>query len=221
MLSFICYNTSMTENKQTTPKKEIKKENVKNPTTNKKPVKKVKEDYKKLYEDAKKQIDDLNMKLKITVLEKNQDINTFKLKAKGFQDKAQVELNKVKKQLMLKSESDEKEVQKYGSQRLLEGIIDPINNFDLAIQAGKKQDNPSVQAYVQGFDMLLNQLFASFKDNSITVIAPKVGDKFDPKLHMAISKNTNKDINIIAEVKKNGYKLHDRIIKPASVIIGK
>ena len=210
----------MTENKKQTNTKQTKQE-MKKEASKKQIVKKAKLDYKKLYEEAIKQNLELSTKVRTLIIDKNQDIETFKEKAKGFQEKAQVELNKVKEQLRLKAEQDEKEVKQYGSQRLLEGIIDPINNLDLAVKAGKKQENPGVQAYVQGFDMLLNQLFASFEDNGIQIITPNVGDRFDPELHLAISTNEGKDINIISDVKKKGYKLHDRVVLPASVIIGK
>jgi len=208
-----------TKKKTTTAKKATTNKTTKKPVAKKPAAPKV--DYKKKYDEAIAQTIILNAKIKELVFENNQNIEAFQEKAKGFQKKAQVELDKVKKHLQEKAENDSKETKMYGSQKLLESILDPINNIDVAVKAGKKQSDPGVNAYVQGFEMLLNQVFGAMEDNGITIIEPKVGDKFDPKLHMAISKNEGKDINVIAEVKKKGFKLHDRIIKPASVVIGK
>ena len=209
----------MAETKKKTTTKKVAPKVTKKPIAKKPAAPKV--DYKKKYDEAIAQTIILNAKIKELVFENNKNIEAFQEKAKGFQTKAQVELDKVKKHLQEKADNDSKETKMYGSQKLLESILDPINNIDVAVKAGKKQSDPGVNAYVQGFEMLLNQVFSAMEDNGITIIEPKVGDKFDPKLHMAISKNEGKDINIIAEVKKKGFKLHDRIIKPASVVIGK
>lgn len=212
--------TKKTVNKKPAPKKPATKK----AAPKKAPAKKVaapKIDYKKKYEDEVKQTLILNSKIRELVFDNNKNISDFQEKAKGFSAKAQIELDKVKKHLNEKAEEDSKETKMYGSQKLLESIIGPITNIDIAVQAGKKQTDPGVNAYVQGFEMLLNQTYNAMSENGIEIIEPKVGDKFDPRLHMAISKNEGKDINIIAEVKKKGFKLHDRIIKPAGVIIGK
>ena len=63
------------------------------------------------------------------------------------------------------------------------------------------------------FDSLLEK-------NSLQVIDP-VDEKFDPNLHQAIKtvKNDSKENNAIDEVLQKGYKLVDRVIKPALVVV--
>ena len=63
------------------------------------------------------------------------------------------------------------------------------------------------------FDSLLEK-------NSLQVIDP-VDEKFDPNLHQAIKtvKNDSKENNTIDEVLQKGYKLVDRVIKPALVVV--
>ena len=63
------------------------------------------------------------------------------------------------------------------------------------------------------FDSLLDK-------NSLEVIDP-IGEKFDPNLHQAIKtvKNDSKENNTIDEVLQKGYKLVDRVIKPALVVV--
>ena len=64
-------------------------------------------------------------------------------------------------------------------------------------------------------------MFDSFLEkNSLEVINP-IDQKFDPNLHQAIKtvKNEKKENNIIDEVLQKGYKLLDRVIKPALVVV--
>jgi molecular chaperone GrpE len=64
-------------------------------------------------------------------------------------------------------------------------------------------------------------MFDSFLEkNSLEVINP-IDQKFDPNLHQAIKtvKNEKKENNTIDEVLQKGYKLLDRVIKPALVVV--
>jgi molecular chaperone GrpE len=64
-------------------------------------------------------------------------------------------------------------------------------------------------------------MFDSFLEkNSLEVINP-IDQKFDPNLHQAIKtvKNEKRENNTIDEVLQKGYKLLDRVIKPALVVV--
>jgi molecular chaperone GrpE len=64
-------------------------------------------------------------------------------------------------------------------------------------------------------------MFDSFLEkNSLEVINP-IDQKFDPNLHQAIKtvENEKKENNTIDEVLQKGYKLLDRVIKPALVVV--
>ena len=59
-----------------------------------------------------------------------------------------------------------------------------------------------------------------FEKNSLEVINP-INQSFDPNLHQAIKtiEDKNKENNLISEVLQKGYKLSDRILKPALVVV--
>lgn len=166
----------------------------------------------------KDQIINLNAKVISLELENQKSIETFKLQAVSFEKKAQEKVNELKNNLSQKLEDDKLEVKKYGSQKLLEAIIEPLLNIELAVKVGSNQEG-AVSNYVRGFEMLLNQLNSELESLGITRIEPKVGDEFDPELHYAISTKEGQNKNKIVEVKKPGYKLHDRVVKPATVVI--
>lgn len=195
-------------------KEEMKKET----EVESKEVKTPEIDYKAKYEKAQKEITDLQAKLEEKRLENEANILAFQEKAKSFASKAQEEVNRIKQELNAKLEEDKADLKKYGSQKLLESVIEPLLNIELAVKAGKNND--AVSAYVIGFEMLLNQLYSEMESFGVSKITPKVGEEFDAHLHYAISTKDG-DTNIILEVKKDGLKLHDRVIKPATVVIGK
>ena len=67
----------------------------------------------------------------------------------------------------------------------------------------------------------MKSMFDTFLEkNSLEVINP-VDQKFDPNLHQAIKtvKDDSKENNFVSEVLQKGYKLVDRVIKPALVVV--
>lgn len=186
-----------------------------------------KEDFKKLkanYEDklekANLQISNLQQKIIDLEIEQAKNIDDFKNKAQSFATKAHEEIAKHKAEINKQVEEEKANLQKYGSQKLLESIMEPILNIEIAVQSGKK--NPATNAYVVGFEMLLGQFYNELNSFGVTKISPQVNEEFDPNLHYAISTKpgTPKQKHKIIEIKKEGFKLYDRVLKPATVIIG-
>ena len=194
--------------KPQTQKQETKKKDVK-----------PKVDYKKKLNEAEQKIKVLELSLMEAKRENQANINAFQEKAKGFATKAQEEVNRIKKQLIEEKENEVSGIKKYGSQKLLESIIEPLINIEIAVKVGKNND--AVKAYVMGFEMLLTQLYGELESFGVTKIDPSIGEEFDPELHYAITVNEGENKNKVTEVKKPGFKLHDRVLKPATVIIEK
>lgn len=198
----------------------MSKETVKKkPATSKPKITKPKVDYKKKFEEAEKRNKLLELNLMEAKRENQANIIAFQDKAKGFATKAQEEVNRIKQELNELNNKEQEIMKKYGSQRLLESIIEPLINIEIAVKAGK--NNEAVSAYVMGFEMLLNQLYSELTSYGVTKIEPKEGQDFDPELHYAITAKEGKNKNMVVEVKKPGFKLHDRVLKPATVVIEK
>ncbi len=154
-------------------------------------------------------------------LENQKNIHDFQSKAKDFQTKASAQVNKIKDELNAKYIQDQEHVKKYSLQKFFESIIKPFTNLTQAIAFGTNSDDHNVKAYVIGFEMYINQLLSTFNDFGIIEIKPSVGDEFNPEIHEAIAAVEGHNKNYIVEVKQNGFKFNDRVIKPADVIVGK
>ena len=149
---------------------------------------------------------------------------TFKEEIEAMQIKAQTTINdhvaKNNEHLKIRIEEEKK----FALQKFFEKFIIPLNNLDLATKAAKNIDNNIVNNFNKGFEMLYQQMDDILSDFGVSKIIPKVGDKYDPEIHQVYELiDSNNDIkkDTIVEIKNIGYKLNERTIKPALVIVSK
>ena len=109
---------------------------------------------------------------------------------------------------------------KYANQDLITEIIPLIDNFENAIKLASKSENPEISKYLTGFQMMYQNLLGVLNKYGVEVIDRK-GQVFDSKLEQALVAENNPELEdeIITEVLQKGYKLKDRVIRPASVKI--
>ena len=107
---------------------------------------------------------------------------------------------------------------RYANQRLLEELIPVIDNFEMGMHAAS-QDTQSM-IYI-GMDMVRRQLNDFLSSQGVEEI-PTSG-KFDPNLHDAVAQEecAAGDEGRILKVTRRGYKLRDRLLRPASVVVSK
>ena len=93
-------------------------------------------------------------------------------------------------------------------------LLPVIDNFDRA--AENKTDDPEV--YKKGIEMIISQFSDILKRLEVERFG-EVGDEFDPNIHSAVMHAEDDDLpeNSVAEVFSTGYKMGDRIIRPAVV----
>ena len=120
-------------------------------------------------------------------------------------------------------EKDYQNALKYASQNLTEKLLPSFEMFSMVIES---VDNlpAEVAPYVQGFSMIYRQLVQALESEGISEIAVKVGDKYDYKIHTAMETQEVEDdalVDTVTKVIRKGYKIYDRLIKPATVIVGK
>jgi molecular chaperone GrpE len=65
----------------------------------------------------------------------------------------------------------------------------------------------------------MRELLSVFKKHGIEIIAPEVGDRFDPQLHQAMFEAPvpGTKAGDIIQVAAEGFMLHDRLLRPAQV----
>jgi len=78
----------------------------------------------------------------------------------------------------------------------------------------------SVEALKEGKQLIMKMLIKVMGDHGLETIDPE-GEAFDPELHEAMSTMPSPDHeeNTVIDVIEKGYKLHDRLIRPAKVVV--
>jgi|GEM_PF-4903938 len=97
--------------------------------------------------------------------------------------------------------------------------------LDDSVYASLNYSNGTAEQYREGAQHILNQMKSIFEKLSITVIAPRAGDKFDPYIHTAagteVVDQKVQAPDTVVKVFQKGYKLQNRIIRPAMVTVSK
>jgi molecular chaperone GrpE len=98
-------------------------------------------------------------------------------------------------------------------------LLPALDNFDRALEAAKRAGDTGPLA--TGVAATANQLLEAFKRHGITRIDVGPGTAFDPNLHQAVMEQPSEEFapGQVAQVLQQGFMLHDRILRPATVIV--
>jgi molecular chaperone GrpE len=109
---------------------------------------------------------------------------------------------------------------RYANTGFLERLIPILDNFELGLQAAKAGGGHS--AVQDGMTMVSKQLQDFLTSCGVETI-DATGQHFDPNLHEAIAQEQSAEIEegfVIRQLRK-GYRLKDRLIRPANVVVSK
>lgn len=137
-------------------------------------------------------------------------------KWKDLAARNQADLENYRKRVAREREDDMKRTRA----GLLEDLLPVLDNFELGMIEVRKGDPKS--PIVIGMEMIERQL-RDFMTNAGVEAVPAVGAKFDPNVHEAVSQEASADVaegKVIRQVRK-GYKLRDRLLRPAMVVVSK
>jgi molecular chaperone GrpE len=154
----------------------------------------------------------------VSVLKKQVQENLDKWK------RAQADFENYKK---MQAES-QKDLLKYATQNIILQIIPVLDNFQMS--TAHVPEDQKDGGWVTGIMYIQKQLETVLAENGVDEIAPKVGDNFDPVFHEAIADKAcecdhcdcenekEKFKNKIKTVMMKGYKIGDKVIRPARVV---
>lgn len=107
---------------------------------------------------------------------------------------------------------------KYGGEPLIRDLLNIIDVFDTALNSDVSKEN--IDSFKQGFEMVASEFKATLKRFGVQEDNP-IGAPFDPNCHEAISSEETSEhpAGHIARVFKKAYRLHDKLVRPAQVIV--
>ncbi len=117
---------------------------------------------------------------------------------------------------------ERQEAVKYANESLLERLIPVLDNFEMAVAAANNPQNGSVESIRTGIAMISSQLKSAMADAGLEEI-DAANKPFDANWHEAVSQQDSAETpegHVLQQLRK-GYKLRDRLLRPATVVIAK
>lgn len=109
------------------------------------------------------------------------------------------------------------EVARYGSEDLIKDLISVLDNFDLGLRALEKAGPVE-----KGIYLIRSQIEDILRKRGLEKVSVKVGDVFDPAVAEALSEvPSDRPAGTVVEEIEPGYRLHEKVLRPARVIISK
>ena len=109
----------------------------------------------------------------------------------------------------------------YANTNLLSDLLQILDDFDRAIEAGKKAGEESAAAFMQGVVMIRSGLLMLLESKYGLQYYEAQGQVFNPDIHEAVATNPSAEVTeptVGAELQK-GYKLKERVLRPAKVMV--
>lgn len=128
--------------------------------------------------------------------------------------RAAAEMENFKKRLAREHE----EMAHYAAEKVLRDLLPALDNLDLALQYGSQND--ACRDMVQGVAMTRKQLLEAVARHGLAPVGVE-GELFTPELHEAVGFDARPEMekNAVARVLQSGYKLGERLLRPAKVMI--
>jgi molecular chaperone GrpE len=109
---------------------------------------------------------------------------------------------------------------KYANASFLERLIPILDNFELGLNAARASATDS--PILSGMDMVAKQLSDFLTSSGVEPVNGE-GQHFDPNLHEAVAQEESAEVpeGVVLRQLRRGYKLRDRLLRPATVIVSK
>lgn len=118
-----------------------------------------------------------------------------------------------------RSTREMEEFRKYANQSLLKEMLSVVDNLELAINSSNEEQEAD-KNLIEGLNLTLNEILRVFEKFNVKPIKAH-GETFDPTFHEAVMREETDDFpenTVISELQK-GYLIHDRLLRPAMVVV--
>lgn len=134
--------------------------------------------------------------------------------------RAQAEVENIRR----RSAREQLNTRKFAIEGFASELLAVKDSLDLAQQVEIASENETaVEKMHEGIALTIKQLDKVLEKFSILAISPEKGDKLDPELHQAMTVQPSDEVgnNCILALIQKGYQLHDRLLRPAMVVIAR
>ncbi|MBF6057891.1 MULTISPECIES: nucleotide exchange factor GrpE [Thiomicrorhabdus] len=108
---------------------------------------------------------------------------------------------------------------KYALEKFVDALLPAMDSMEMGIQAAA-QDGANIENIREGVEMTFKQMIDVLQNFNVERIDPK-GEKFNPQDHEALTMipSPEHESQTVVDVIQKGYKLNERLVRPARVIV--
>ncbi len=116
-----------------------------------------------------------------------------------------------------RAERDVANAHRFGLEKFSEALLPVLDSLEQALQLADKESDASMR---EGLELTMKLFVGVLEKFDVKQLDP-VGEAFDPQQHEAMAMQASPDAapNTVLMVFQKGYKLNDRVIRPARVIV--
>lgn len=146
--------------------------------------------------------------------EENEAVARCKAEMEELRLRTAAEMENFKKRLT----REHQEQMRFAAEKVLGDLLPSLDNLDLALQYGSQHE--ACKDMLQGVAMTRKLLLDALDKNGLKALG-EVGDEFNPEVHEAVGFEPNPDLapGSVTRVMQRGYKLNDRLLRAAKVMI--
>lgn len=117
-----------------------------------------------------------------------------------------------------RSSRDMQDARAYANADLLRGLLPILDTFEMGLDAARAESEKSI--VFQGLKMVQGMFGNFLRDMGVEEV-PAEGKVFDPNVHEALSSEPSDTVpdHTVIRVPRRGYKLKDRLLRPANVVV--
>jgi len=121
-----------------------------------------------------------------------------------------------------RSLKEKQESFKFGHQNLVKDLLSAVDNLERALEHGVQDAGPEVSGILDGVELVHREVLGALAKHGVKEIEAE-GKIFDPADHEAMGQVPNADVppNTVLQVLQKGYVIHDRMLRPARVIVSR
>jgi molecular chaperone GrpE len=116
-----------------------------------------------------------------------------------------------------RAEQEREELRRYGNVSVIINLLPVLDDFERAF--GSLDSRLAGLSWFDGIYLIYRKLNQLLENAGVRPIEAE-GQPFDPRFHEAVAHVEGEEGKVLSEVQR-GYKLHDRVLRPAMVVVGK
>jgi molecular chaperone GrpE len=114
------------------------------------------------------------------------------------------------------------DIYQYGHQNLVKDLLLTVDNLERAIGHARESGGGDLESFLRGVELVQREFLGILETHSVCEVEA-LGEAFDPALHEAMAQADDDSVapNTVIDVLEKGYRLRDRLLRPARVIVAK